>query len=100
MGFSHQDSRIHRSVVNKKAQVVRVYFPPDAITLLAVADHCLKSRNYINVIVSGKQSKLQWLTMDEAQKHCTAGISIWPWASNDKGGEPDVVMACAGDIPT
>jgi xylulose-5-phosphate/fructose-6-phosphate phosphoketolase len=99
-GFSHQDPGFIDHVVNKKAQVVRVYFPPDANTLLAVTDHCLKSRNYVNVIVSGKQSKLQWLNMDDAQKHCTAGIGIWDWASNDEGGEPDVVMACAGDIPT
>lgn len=99
-GFSHQDPGFIDHVANKKAQVVRVYFPPDANTLLAVTDHCLKSRNYINVIVSGKQPKLQWLTMDDAIKHCTAGIGIWRWASNDKGGEPDVVMACAGDIPT
>lgn len=99
-GFSHQDPGFIDHVVNKKAQVVRVYFPPDANTLLAVTTHCLKSRNYVNVIVSGKQSKLQWLTMDEAQKHCLGGVSIWEWASNDEGGEPDVVMACAGDIPT
>ena len=87
-------------MVNKKAEVVRVYLPPDANTLLSVADHCLRSRNYVNVIVAGKQPALQWLDMDAAMKHCTAGIGIWDWASNDDGGEPDVVMACAGDVPT
>jgi xylulose-5-phosphate/fructose-6-phosphate phosphoketolase len=87
-------------VVNKKAEVVRVYLPPDANTLLSVADHCLRSRNYVNVIVAGKQPALQYLDMDAAIKHCTAGIGIWEWASNDKGSEPDVVMACCGDIPT
>ena len=87
-------------VVNKKAEVVRVYLPPDANTLLSVTDHCLRSRNYVNVIVAGKQPAPQWLTMDQAIKHCTAGIGIWEFASNDKGGEPDVVMACCGDVPT
>ena len=87
-------------MVNKKADVVRVYLPPDANTLLSVADHCLRSRNYVNVIVAGKQPALQWLDMDAAIRHCTAGIGIWTWASNDEGGEPDVVMACAGDVPT
>jgi xylulose-5-phosphate/fructose-6-phosphate phosphoketolase len=86
--------------VNKKAEVVRVYLPPDANCLLSVTDHCLRSRNYINVVVAGKQPAPAWLTMDEAIKHCAAGISIWEWASNDKGGEPDVVMACCGDVPT
>ena len=86
--------------MNKKAEVVRVYLPPDANCLLSVTDHCLRSRNYINVVVAGKQPAPVWLTMDEAVKHCTAGISIWEWASNDKGGEPDVVMACCGDVPT
>jgi len=86
--------------VNKKASTIRVYLPPDANTLLSVTDHCLRSRDYINVIVAGKQSSPQWLDMDAAIKHCTAGIGIWPWASNDQGGEPDVVMACCGDVPT
>ena len=99
-GFSHQDPGFIDHVVNKKADVVRVYLPPDANTLLSVADHCLRSRNYINVIVAGKQPAPQFLDMDAAIKHCTAGIGIWEWASNDKGGEPDVVMACAGDVPT
>ncbi|HWO40752.1 MAG TPA: phosphoketolase family protein [Candidatus Eisenbacteria bacterium] len=99
-GFSHQDPGFIDHVVNKKAEVVRVYLPPDANTLLSVADHCLRSRNYVNVIVAGKQPALQYLDMDAAIKHCTAGIGIWEWASNDRGGEPDVVMACCGDIPT
>ena len=99
-GFSHQDPGFIDHVVNKKADVVRVYFPPDANTLLSVVDHCLRSRDYINVIVAGKQPQLQWLDMDAAIKHCTYGIGIWEWASNDKGSEPDVVMACAGDVPT
>jgi xylulose-5-phosphate/fructose-6-phosphate phosphoketolase len=99
-GFSHQDPGFIDHVVNKKAEVVRVYLPPDANTLLSVTDHCLRSRDYVNVIVAGKQPALQYLAMDAAIKHCTAGISIWEWASNDKGGEPDVVMACCGDIPT
>jgi xylulose-5-phosphate/fructose-6-phosphate phosphoketolase len=98
-GFSHQDPGFIDHVVNKKADVVRVYLPPDANTLLSVADHCLRSRNYVNVIVAGKQPEPQWLTMDEAVKHCAAGLGIWQWASNDNG-EPDVVMACAGDVPT
>ncbi len=99
-GFSHQDPGFIDHVVNKKADIIRVYLPPDANTLLSVADHCLRSRNYINVIVAGKQPSPQWLDMDAAIKHCTAGIGIWEWASNDRGGEPDVVMACAGDVPT
>ena len=99
-GFSHQDPGFIDHVVNKKADVVRVYFPPDANTLLSVADHCLRSRDYVNVIVAGKQPQPQWLDMDSAVKHCTSGIGIWEWASNDKGSEPDVVMACAGDVPT
>jgi len=99
-GFSHQDPGFIDHVVNKKAEVIRVYLPPDANTLLSVTDHCLRSRNYVNVIVAGKQPAPQWLDMDAAIKHCTAGIGIWPWASNDQGGEPDVVMACAGDVPT
>ncbi len=99
-GFSHQDPGFIDHVVNKKAEVIRVYLPPDANTLLSVTDHCLRSRNYVNVIVAGKQPAPQWLTMDEALKHCTAGLGIWEWASNDRGGEPDVVMACCGDVPT
>jgi xylulose-5-phosphate/fructose-6-phosphate phosphoketolase len=99
-GFSHQDPGFIDHVMNKKAEVIRIYLPPDANTLLSVTDHCLRSRNYVNVIVSGKQPDLQWLDMDAAIKHCTAGLGIWEWASNDKGGEPDVVMACAGDVPT
>jgi xylulose-5-phosphate/fructose-6-phosphate phosphoketolase len=99
-GFSHQDPGFIDHVVNKKADVIRVYLPPDANTLLSVTDHCLRSRNYVNVVVAGKQPAPQWLTMDEAIKHCTAGIGIWPWASNDQGSEPDVVMACCGDVPT
>ena len=99
-GFSHQDPGFIDHVVNKKADVVRVYLPPDANTLLSVTDHCLRSRNYVNVIVAGKQPAPQWLTMAQAIKHCTAGIGIWEWASNDKEGEPDVVMACCGDVPT
>jgi xylulose-5-phosphate/fructose-6-phosphate phosphoketolase len=99
-GFSHQDPGFIDHVVNKKADVVRVYFPPDANTLLSVTDHCLRSRNYVNVIVAGKQPELQWLSMDAAVKHCTSGIGIWEWASNDMGADPDVVMACCGDVPT
>ncbi len=99
-GFSHQDPGFIDHVVNKKAEIIRVYLPPDANTLLSVTDHCLRSRSYINVIVAGKQPALQWLDMDAAIKHCTAGLGIWPWASNDEGHEPDVVMACAGDVPT
>lgn len=99
-GFSHQDPGFIDHVVNKKADIIRVYLPPDANTLLYVTDKCLRSRNYINVIVAGKQPQTQWLNMDSAIKHCTAGIGIWEWASNDRDGEPDVVMGCAGDIPT
>jgi xylulose-5-phosphate/fructose-6-phosphate phosphoketolase len=99
-GFSHQDPGFIDHVVNKKAEVIRVYLPPDANTLLSVTDHCLRSRNYVNVVVAGKQPAPQWLTMEEAVKHCTAGIGIWEWASNDGGEEPDVVMASAGDVPT
>jgi xylulose-5-phosphate/fructose-6-phosphate phosphoketolase len=99
-GFSHQDPGFIDHVVNKKAEVVRVYLPPDANTLLSVVDHCLRSRNYVNVIIAGKQPALQYLDMDGAAKHCSTGIGIWPWASNDEGSEPDVVLACAGDIPT
>ncbi len=86
--------------MNKKAKIVRVYLPPDANTLLSVTDHCLRSRDYINVIVAGKQPAPQWLTMEEAVRHCTAGVGIWDFASNDQGGPADVVMACAGDVPT
>ncbi|MCC3418001.1 MAG: phosphoketolase family protein [Microcoleus sp. PH2017_01_SCD_O_A] len=99
-GFSHQDPGFIDHVINKKSEVVRIYLPPDANTLLSVTDHCLRSRNYVNVIIAGKQPALQYLDMDAAIKHCTAGLGIWEWASNDKGGEPDVVMACAGDVPT
>jgi xylulose-5-phosphate/fructose-6-phosphate phosphoketolase len=99
-GFSHQDPGFIDHVVNKKAEVVRVYLPPDTNTLLSVADHCLRSRNYVNVIVAGKQPSLDYLPMDEAIIHCTRGIGIWEWASNDDRGEPDVVLGCCGDIPT
>jgi xylulose-5-phosphate/fructose-6-phosphate phosphoketolase len=99
-GFSHQDPGFLDVVTNKKAKVVRVYLPPDANTLLSVTDHCLRSRQYVNVIIAGKQPELQWLDMDAAINHCTVGLGIWEWASNDRGREPDVVMACAGDVPT
>jgi len=99
-GFSHQDPGFIDHAMNKKAEIIRVYLPPDANTLLSVTDHCLRSRHYINIIVSGKQPSPQWLDMDAAIKHCTAGVGIWTWASNDEGCEPDVVMACAGDVPT
>jgi len=99
-GFSHQDPGFIDLVVNKKADIVRVYLPPDANCLLSVADHCLGSRHYVNVIVAGKQPALQYLDMDAAVQHCTAGVGIWEWASNDQGGDPDVVMACCGDVPT
>ncbi len=99
-GFSHQDPGFIDHVMNKKADIVRVYLPPDANCLLSVADHCLRSRHYVNVIVAGKQPELQWLDMDAAIEHCTQGIGIWSWASTDQAGEPDVVMACAGDVPT
>jgi xylulose-5-phosphate/fructose-6-phosphate phosphoketolase len=99
-GFSHQDPGFIDHVVNKKAEVVRVYLPPDANTLLVVTDHVLRSRNYVNVIVAGKQRAPQWLTIDEAERHCAAGVGIWEWASNDRGSDPDVVMACCGDVPT
>jgi xylulose-5-phosphate/fructose-6-phosphate phosphoketolase len=99
-GFSHQDPGFIDHVVNKKAEVIRVYLPPDANTLLSVADHCLRSRNYVNVIVAGKQPALNYLTMDEAIAHNTRGLGIWEWASSDEGGEPDVVLACCGDVPT
>jgi xylulose-5-phosphate/fructose-6-phosphate phosphoketolase len=99
-GFSHQDPGFIDHVMNKKASVIRVYLAPDANTLLSVASHCLHSRDFVNVIVAGKQPQPQWLDMDAAIKHCTAGIGIWDWASNDQGSEPDVVMAAAGDVPT
>jgi xylulose-5-phosphate/fructose-6-phosphate phosphoketolase len=98
-GFSHQDPGFIDHVVNKKAEVIRVYLPPDTNTLLSVADHCLRSRHYVNVIVAGKQPALNYLSMDEAVLHCTRGIGIWEWASNDNG-EPDIVLACCGDVPT
>jgi len=99
-GFSHQDPGFIDHVVNKKSEIIRVYLPPDTNTLLSVTDHCLRSRDYVNVIVASKHPAPQWLDMDAAVKHCTAGLGIWEWASNDRGGEPDVVMACCGDVPT
>ncbi len=99
-GFSHQDPGFIDHVVNKKAGVIRVYLPPDANTLLSVTDHCLRSRDYVNVIVAGKQPAPQWLDMDAAAAHCAVGLGVWQWASNDQGGEPDVVMGCCGDVPT
>jgi len=99
-GFSHQDPGFIDFVMNKKASIVRVYLPPDANCLLSVADHCLRSRHYVNVIVAGKQPELQWLDIEAAIEHCTNGIGIWSWASSDQGSQPDVVMACAGDVPT
>ncbi len=99
-GFTHQDPGFIDHVVNKKASIVRVYLPPDANCLLSVWDHCLRSRDYVNVVIAGKYQAPQWLTMDEAIRHCTEGIGVWQWASNDQGAEPDVVMACCGDVPT
>jgi len=99
-GFTHQDPGFLDHVINKKADIVRVYLPPDANCLLSVMDHCLRSRHYVNVVVAGKHPLPQWLTMDAAVAHCTEGIGIWQWASNDQGAEPDVVMACCGDTPT
>jgi len=99
-GFTHQDPGFIDVACNKKAEVVRVYLPPDANTLLSVMDHCLRSRHYVNIVVAGKAPSPQWLTMDAAVRHCTAGIGAWDWASNDAGGEPDLVMAAAGDVPT
>ena len=99
-GFTHQDPGFLDHVINKKADIVRVYLPPDANCLLSVFDHCLRSRNYVNVVVAGKHALPQWLSMDAAVVHCTEGIGIWQWASNDQGSEPDVVMACCGDTPT
>jgi xylulose-5-phosphate/fructose-6-phosphate phosphoketolase len=99
-GFTHQDPGFLDHVVNKKAEIVRVYLPPDANCLLSVMDHCLRSRHYVNVVVAGKHPAPQWLSIDAAVKHCSEGIGIWQWASNDQRGEPDLVMACAGDVPT
>ena len=99
-GFSHQDPGFIDHVVNKKAEVIRVYLPPDANTLLSTVDHCLRSRNYVNVIVAGKQPQPQWLTMDQAVLHCARGIGIWEWAGTETAGEPDVVLGCCGDVPT
>lgn len=99
-GFTHQDPGFIDHVVNKKAEIVRVYLPPDANCLLSVMSHCLRSRHYVNVVIAGKHSAPQWLSMEQAVKHCTKGIGIWEWASNDRGSDPDVVMACAGDVPT
>src|SRR5688500_4216533 len=99
-GFSHQDPGFIDHVVNKTPEVIRIYLPPDANTLLCVTDHCLKSRNFVNVVVAGKQPQPQWLSMDEAIKPCGAGVGIWPWASSHDGHVPDVVLACAGDVPT
>jgi xylulose-5-phosphate/fructose-6-phosphate phosphoketolase len=99
-GFTHQDPGFIDHVVNKKAEIVRVYLPPDANCLLSVMDHCLRSRHYVNVVVAGKHPAPQWLTMEQAAAHCAEGIGIWPWASNDQGSEPDLIMACAGDVPT
>jgi xylulose-5-phosphate/fructose-6-phosphate phosphoketolase len=99
-GFTHQDPGFLDHVVNKKAEIVRVYLPPDANCLLSVMDHCLRSRHYVNVVVAGKHPAPQWLSMDAAINHCSEGIGIWQWASNDEHGEPDVVMGCAGDVPT
>jgi xylulose-5-phosphate/fructose-6-phosphate phosphoketolase len=99
-GFTHQDPGFLDHVINKKADIVRCYLPPDANCLLSTFDHCLRSRHYVNVVIAGKHALPQWLTMDQAVVHCTAGIGIWDWASNDQGGRPDVVMGCCGDTPT
>jgi xylulose-5-phosphate/fructose-6-phosphate phosphoketolase len=99
-GFSHQDPGFIDHVANKKSEIVRIYLPPDANTLLSVANHCLRSRHYINVIVAGKQPELQWLNMENAIEHCTYGIGVWDWASTDQNAEPDAVIGCAGDVPT
>ena len=99
-GFSHQDPGFIDHVLNKKPEVVRVYLPPDANTLLSTMDHCLRTRDYVNVVVAGKNPGPQWLSMDEAVAHCARGIGIWDWAGSDAGGEPDVVLGCAGDVPT
>jgi xylulose-5-phosphate/fructose-6-phosphate phosphoketolase len=99
-GFSHQDPGFIDHAVNKKAEIIRVYLPPDANTLLSVADHCLRSRNYVNVVVAGKQPALNYLSIDDAIVHCTRGLGIWEWASSDGDEEPDVVLGCCGDVPT
>ena len=99
-GFTHQDPGFLQHVSNKKPKIVRIYLPPDANCLLSCMHHCLKSRHYVNVMVAGKHPAPQWLTIDEAREHCTAGIGIWEWASNDRGHEPDLIIACAGDVPT
>jgi len=99
-GFSHQDPGFIDHVVNKKAEIIRVYLPPDANTLLSVVDHCMRTRQYVNVVVAGKQPALNYLTMEEAVLHCTRGLGIWEWASTDGGGEPDIVLGCCGDVPT
>ena len=99
-GFTHQDPGFLDHIANKKSDVVRLYLPPDANCLLSCFDHCIRSRNYVNVLVTSKHPRQQWLTMEQAVKHCTQGIGIWEWASNDQGEEPDVVMACCGDTPT
>src|SRR5437773_3484502 len=98
-GFSHQDPGFIDLAMNKKAEVVRVYLPPDANCLLSVMDHCLRSRNYVNIVVAGKHAAPQWLAMNDAVRHCAAGISIWNWASSDENAEPDLVMVAAGDVP-
>ena len=100
IGFTHQDPGFIDHVMSKKAEIVRVYLPPDANCLLSVTDHCLRSRHYVNLVIAGKHPAPQWLTMDAAVRHCTEGIGIWQWASNDQGAAPDVVMACCGDVPT
>src|SRR5690606_4859508 len=99
-GFSHQDPGFLDHVVNKKAEIIRIYLPPDTNTLLSVADHCLRSRHYINVVVAAKNPAPDWLAMDHAVAHCARGVGVWEWAGNDDGFEPDVVLACAGDVPT
>jgi xylulose-5-phosphate/fructose-6-phosphate phosphoketolase len=99
-GFTHQDPGFIDHLVNKKSEIVRIYLPPDANCLLSVMDHCLSSRNYINLVITGKHDSPQWLNMEDAINHCSKGIGVWDWASNDQSGEPDVVMACAGDVPT
>jgi xylulose-5-phosphate/fructose-6-phosphate phosphoketolase len=99
-GFTHQDPDFINHVINKKGRDCAVYLPPDTNCLLSVIDHCLRSRYYVNVVIVGKHPAPQWLTMDAAVKHCTEGIGIWQWASNDRSAEPDVVMTCAGDVPT
>jgi xylulose-5-phosphate/fructose-6-phosphate phosphoketolase len=99
-GFTHQDPGFIDHLLNKKSAMIRVYLPPDANCLLSVTAHCLSSRNYINLTVCGKHDSPQWLSMEDAIEHCSAGIGVWDWASNDQGGEPDIVMACAGDVPT